>query len=113
MKPETPAWGILKQSDYGDSIWYHVECECGHPDHCHVVEVEGDLEARIVAVHIYTDVSTPFWSKSRWKMIWEILTTGRANHQACIILSDQAAVNYVAALKEASKQVQAYTKEMK
>ena len=108
MKPEKPAEGILKQSDFGDSIWYQVQCECTDPDHCHVVEVEADLEVRDVAVHIYTDVSTPFWSKSRWKMIWEILTTGCAKHQACIILQSQSAVNYAAALKEASKQVQLY-----
>jgi hypothetical protein len=108
MKPEKPVCGILKQSDYGDSIWYHVECECMDPDHCHVVEVEASPETCDVLVHLYTDVSTPFWSKSRWKMIWEILTIGRAKHQACIILRPQSAVNYSAALKEASKQVQLY-----
>ena len=50
MKPEKPAWGISKQSDYGDSIWYQVQCECTDPDHCHVVEVEADLKVRDVAV---------------------------------------------------------------
>lgn len=105
MKAEKPAWGISKQGDYGDSIWYHVECECADPDHCHIIEVEADLVTRDVSVHLYTEVTTPFWSKSRWKMIWEILTTGRAKHQACIILKDQSAVNYAAALKDAAKQV--------
>ena len=107
MKAEKPAWGISKQSDYGDSIWYHIECECTDPDHCHIVEVEADPETHDVLVHLYTDVTTPFWSKCRWSMIWEILTTGRAKHQACIILRPQAAVNYSAALREAAKQVKA------
>jgi len=105
MKPEKPAAGILKQADYGNSIWYHIECECMAPDHAHTVEVEADPETRDVSVHIYTEVSTPFWLKSRWAMIWEILTTGRVKHQACIILKGQAAYNYAGALKDAAKQV--------
>ena len=110
MKSENPAWGISKQGDYGDSIWYHIECECTDPDHCHTVEVEADPKTRDVSVHLYTEVSTPFWSKSRWKMIWEILSTGRAKHQACIILRPQSAVNYSAALKDAAKHVKEQSK---
>jgi hypothetical protein len=105
VKSEKPAKGILKVNDFGDSIWYHIECDCLYPNHSHTVEVEADSGTRDVAVHIYTEVTTPFWSKSRWKMIWEILTKGYASHEACIILKDQAAVNYAKALKDAGEQV--------
>ena len=111
MKPQKPADGILKQADYGDSIWYHVECECTDPDHAHQVEVECDPDTSDVAVHVYTHVTTPFWCKSRWAMIWEILTKGYAKHQACIIFKEQAGLNYAEALRDASKQVRKHKEQ--
>jgi len=106
MKAQKPAQGIAKVNDFGDSIWYHVECECQYPDHCHTIEVEADHEMKDVTVNVYTEVSTPFWSRSRWKMIWEILTKGYSSHEACIILSKQATLNYAAALKSAIKEIE-------
>lgn len=105
MKEQKPAEGISKINEFWDSVWYQVECECQEPDHCHKVEVEADHEMKSVTVNVYTEVYTPFWSKSRWKMIFEILTKGYAHHEACIILKDQAAVNYAGALRDASKEV--------
>jgi hypothetical protein len=104
MKAQKPAEGISKVNDFDHSIWYHVECECLNPDHCHTVDV--NIELGDVTVEINTEVSTPFWSKNRWKMIWEILTKGYASHQACIILTKQAALNYAAALKGAIKEIE-------
>jgi hypothetical protein len=104
MKAQKPAEGISKVNDFGHSIWYRVECECLEPDHCHTVDVA--IELSDVTVEIYTQVSTPFWSKNRWKMIWEILTKGYAEHEACIILNKQSALNYAKALKDAVKKVE-------
>lgn len=104
MKAQKPAEGISQVSDFGHSIWYQVECECLNPDHCHTVDV--GVELGDVIVEINTQVSTPFWSKSRWKMIWEILTKGYTSHEACIILTKQAALNYAEALKGAIKKIE-------
>lgn len=104
MKAQKPAKGIAKVNDFGHSIWYQVGCECLNPDHCHTIDV--GIEMSDVTVEINTEVSTPFWSKSRWKMIWEILRKGYASHQAGIILTKQAALNYSAALKNAVKEVE-------
>jgi len=103
MKAEKPAEGISKVNDFGHSIWYRVECECLEPDHSHTVDI--GVELGDVIVEIYTEVSTPFWSKRRWRMIWEILTKGYASHEAGIILTEQAALNYAEALKEAVKRI--------
>ena len=104
MKAEKPAEGISKVNDFGHSIWYRVDCECQEPDHCHTIDV--NTEFNDVTVDIYTTVSTPFWSKNRWKMIWEILTKGYASHEATIILNKQSALNYAEALKGAIKELE-------
>jgi len=104
MGAQKPAEGIAQVNDFGHSIWYRVECECLEPDHAHILDV--GVELGDVVVEINTEVSTPFWSKRRWKMIWEILTKGYASHEACIILNKQAALNYAEALKGAVKEVE-------
>ena len=35
LKAETPATGILKRHDWGDTKVYQVVCECHQPDHEH------------------------------------------------------------------------------
>ena len=104
MKKQKPAEGISKINDFGHSIWYQVDCSCHEPDHCHTVDV--NTEFNDVTVDIYTTVETPFWAKSRWKMIWEILTKGYASHEATIILNKQSALNYAEALKDAIKELE-------
>lgn len=105
MKPEKPATGILKQGDFGDAVWYQVACDCTDSDHAHMIEIEADES--YVTVHVYVDATTPWWSMSRWKQIWQILTTGRAEMQAVALLKPQQAVNYAHALKSGAKQVMA------
>jgi hypothetical protein len=103
MKPQTPAQGILKLNDYGECIWYQVSCECTDPDHAHLVEVEADDIG--VTVHIYANVTTPWWSKSRWKQIWQILTRGYAETEIVTILKPQQAINYANVLLTAVENV--------
>jgi len=103
LEVQKPAEGSSQINDFGHSIWHRVECECLEPDHAHILDV--GVELGDVVVEINTEVSTPFWSKRRWRMIWEILTKGYASHQACIILTEQAAFNYAAALKDSIKRI--------
>ena len=42
MKPQTPAQGIMKLNDFGDSVWYKVDCSCGQDDDAIEFEVEAD-----------------------------------------------------------------------
>ena len=56
MKAQTPAEGILKTNDWGDSRAYHVVCECGGPDCSHNLWIEADDSG--VAVMVYTTVRT-------------------------------------------------------
>lgn len=106
MKSETPAVGILKQGEYGDSIWYYIPCDCSEPDHSHTVEVEADDYS--VTVHIYTKSKTKFWSKSRWRQIWDILRKGYTEYDTDVILKEQQAINYASALTSAVNDVKLF-----
>ena len=61
MKAQTPAEGILKQNDWGDSKVYRVACECSNTDCDHNVWVESDDTG--ISVNIYVTTRTNFWSK--------------------------------------------------
>lgn len=102
-KAEKPAEGILRTNDWGTSVMYQVVCDCMDTDHMHTVDIEADEHD--VTVTVYVTTTTPFWSRSRWREIWRILTQGYTEYEASIILKEQAAVNYAGALTSAAKDV--------
>jgi hypothetical protein len=106
MKSETPAQGILKTSEWGNSKWYYVTCDCLDADCAHTVQVEADDHG--VTVHVYTRATTTFWSKSRWRQIWQILTQGYADMETTVILKEQQAINYATALTDAVNDVKLF-----
>lgn len=106
MRPQTPAQGILKTGDYGDAVFYYVQCDCGSEDCSHTVEVEAD--DMHVHVHIYNNVHTKWWERNRWRQIWQILTKGYAEMQTTIVLDEQTAINYAEALKQATTNVKEF-----
>lgn len=110
MKAETPAQGILKTGEFGTSKWYHVRCSCGSDDCSHEVNVEAD--ECDVSVHIYANNHTKWWERNRWRQIWQILTRGYAEMQTTIVLDEQTAVNYAAALTNAVEDVKVLRKQM-
>jgi len=111
MTPETPAEGILKQNDWGDSKWYYVTCDCLDPDCAHTVQVEADDHN--VTVHEYTLATTTFWNKRRWRQIWQILTKGYADMETTVILREQQALNYAATLTTAVNDVKQFKEQQR
>lgn len=109
MKAQLPAQGMLKINDWGDSKVYQVICDCTDPDCTHDLWVEADDHD--VTVNIYVTTKTKFWSKSRWRQMWDILTTGYTKQQATICLPQQVAVNYAETLKSAVKDVDEFRKQ--
>lgn len=103
MKPQTPAQGVLLVNDWGKSKMYKAVCECGDDDCTHTIDVEADDHN--VTVTIYTTTRTNFWSKSRWKHLWKLLTCGYTDYETTIILNQQSALNYAETIKQASKEV--------
>ena len=108
LTPQTPAVGILKQNDWGDSKWYYIQCDCGNEDCAHSVSIEAD--ECDVAVHIYHTQRTKWWEKSRWLQIWKILTSGYVDMQTTIVLNEQTAINYSVTIQNAIKDVKEFRK---
>ncbi len=139
MKAETPAEGILKRSDYGDSKWYQVVCGCGQEYHDHNLEVEAADTG--VNVNLYITVKTNYWSElvekrydidspwlqevdwffkdlingawTRLKVTWQLWTTGAVTAESTIAMSKQQALNYSETLKSAIKDVEKFEQEYK
>ena len=103
-RSQKPAEGISTVKDYDDFKWYAIRCECGDDDHYHDLTVQSD--DGLLSVEITTTVTTNWWSNSRWKQIWQILTCGYSKQYSSLILTEQQAVNYADALKTAVKDLE-------
>ena len=106
MKLQTPAQGILKSNDWGDSKSYHVICDCGQPDHTHNLWVEAEDTG--ITVTIYVEVKSPWWSMNRWRQIWTLLIKGYLQQETVLTMNKQTALNYAETLKSAVKDVKEF-----
>lgn len=106
MKAETPAQGILKINDWGQSKMYKVQCDCGSNDCAHIIDVEADEHD--ITVTIYTTSKTPYWRMSRWNQIWQLLTKGYLEYESTTIMKKQVALNYASVLQSAVKDVEEF-----
>jgi hypothetical protein len=109
MKVQTPAEGILKTNDWGDTKAYHVVCDCGSDDHTHNLWIEADDLG--VTVTIYATVKSPWWSMNRWKQIWTLLIKGYLEHQTVLTINRQSALNYSETLKSAINDVEIFRQQ--
>ena len=110
MKAQTPAQGILKINEWGNSKMYKAVCACGDDACSHTIDIEADHE---VNVTIYATVRTDFWSANRWRHIWSLLTQGHATFETTIVLDKQTALNYAETIKTAIKDVETFEKAQK
>ena len=134
MKAQTPAEGILKTHDWGDSKVYRVTCDCSNPDHDHNVWVEADDCG--INVNIYATVKTDCWSEELkpkynidniwlqefewfWKGLYNgfvrrlnltksIWVNGYVDFETTIRMSEQQALNYATTLKSAISDVKEF-----
>jgi hypothetical protein len=106
---QVPAEGILKRYAWGNTKVYQVVCDCGDSDHDHTVEVEADDVG--VSVNIYTTNFTPFYSKGRWRQIWELLTKGYVKREVSISMTEQQAYNYANILVSSINDVKMFRAE--
>jgi hypothetical protein len=104
IQAQTPAEGILKKNNWGDTITYQVVCECGDANHDHNVWIEADDTG--VTVTTYTQQKSKWWSMNRWQKIWTLLIKGYIEYEASIIMTKQQSLNYAEILKQAIEDVE-------
>ena len=136
MKNETPALGIMRTSDFGDSKFYKVVCGCGQPDH----DIDFEVEAADTGINVntYITAKTDYWTETvkkrydidsiwlqefdwfwknlvngfitRLKLTWTIWTQGYVKTETTIAMSEQQALNYAETLKSAIQDVKNFQK---
>jgi hypothetical protein len=134
MKAQTPAEGILKTHDFGNSKWYKVVCGCGQPDHDVNFEVEADETG--VNVNTYVTAKTNYlietikkrydidsiwlqefdWAVkdiingfvTRLKLTWTVWTKGYVKCETVVTMTEQQALNYAEILKSSVKDVKEF-----
>lgn len=111
MQAQTPAEGIMKTNDWGDSKSYRVACDCGSAEHNHDVWVEADDTG--ITVTTYTTVKSKWYSQNRFRTIWTLLTRGYVEYESAVIMSKQQAVNYAKTLESAIIDVETFRNNRK
>lgn len=139
MKAQSPAEGILKRSDFGDSKYYQVTCTCGNDDDS--IEVEVEATDHEISVTHYTTQKTDWWTTSVsprydidnpwlqefnwfWTGLWNGLCTrlrltkniwwdGYIKYQQTTCMTEQQAINYAETLKSAAKDCRQFRNEIK
>jgi hypothetical protein len=136
MKSETPALGIMKTGEFGDSKFYKVVCGCGQPDH----DIDFEVEAADTGINVNTYVvsKTDYWSESfkkrydidniwlqewdwfwkdlingfvcRVKLTWTVWIRGYVKTESTIAMTEQQALNYAETLKSAIQDVKNFKK---
>ena len=109
MKAQVPAEGVFKRNDWGDAKLYQVVCDCGNDEHDHQVCVEA--EDSFVTVTIYSTIKSNYWSKTRFKQMWDLLTKGYVKYESSLIMKEQEALNYAELLKTAVNDSKEFRKQ--
>ena len=139
MKAETPAEGIMKTGEYGNSKFYKVVCGCGQPDH----DIDFEVEAADTGVNVntYVTAKTDYWSESvkkrydidnewqqefdwfwkdlwnglvtRLKLTWTVWTKGYVQCETTIAMSEQQALNYAKTIESAIQDVKNFRDEQR
>jgi len=110
MKPQTPAQGIMLNRNWGTARSYTIACECGDTDHFPQMWIEvgdeNDADFQNVTVTFYVETVSPWYSTSRWRQIWSMLTRGYVKQESTLILSKQAALNLSTVLRNSVAEMQ-------
>ena len=103
VKAQTPAYGVSENAEWPDTKTFTVECECTSQDHAintHI-EIDADKEFDQLEVTHWVEMYTPAHNVSRWKVIWSLLWKGYHTEQQSIMLTRQAAKNWISAVDAA------------
>ena len=106
---------VMKTDDYGDSVWYKVNCDCNSDDHITTIEMEYDKEFRMITLNFYKKyVWTSRYGDINWfERFWKRLTcslkmffTGWIEVEEYVILRGEDHINsFIEALEEGKQKV--------
>ena len=135
LTPQTPAEGISLQAKFKESFHYRVTCSCGNPDCTSDICVEFDPDTEDFSIIFDTTQKTHFWKTlydwevhkidnpilfwianttqsfinglhQRLKITKDVWISGYVSYQSSTILSKQAALNMVEAIKNSIEELE-------
>jgi hypothetical protein len=105
----------MKTDDFGDSIWYKVNCDCNSDDHITTIEFEHDKEFHFMTLNFYKKmVWTSRWGDIAWyERLWRRITcafkmlfTGYIEIEEYVILQDEEHISsFIEALQEGKQRI--------
>lgn len=103
VKAQTPAYGVSENANWPNCKSYIVSCECTSSDHVvnTYIEIDSDTDIDQIEVTHWIETYTPPHNISRWKTIWTLLWKGYQTDQHSIMLTEQAARNWISAVEAA------------
>jgi hypothetical protein len=114
MEPQSPAVGILKRNDWGDSKWYVIPCTCGCEND---VKLTIEVDDGHITSHFYSQTKTNYWYnlmdvtyKENWFVLnakilindWynrfsvarKALFNGYVETESYVLMDEQQAINF-------------------
>lgn len=111
MNSEKPAEGISKGPCWNNTHTYKIECDCGDSDHAmHAwIELNSDSEVKDISMSFYVKTWIPIWDKkfSRIRTALRVLFGGNLEQEHHIILNQQVSQNFLSALEQSIKDLDA------
>ena len=104
IKAQTPALNISKSGEWNDAVAYKITCDCHDNDHTvdMWIEVDPDTELKDITISFHVQTTAPFWEKgcTRFKLMWQLLTTGYYKSEHYFIMNEQTATTLIDVLKK-------------
>ena len=140
LTAETPATGIVKTHDYGDSMYYSVICQCGNPDDTIAFNLELEVDAWNIFLNTDFTPKTAYWKRlvndcsnfenswlwnidcgirsfingfyHRVMVTWEVWTQGYVKYYQSTVMTEQQALNYAATINQSIEDLRTRRKAM-
>jgi hypothetical protein len=138
---ETPAIGILKTHDFGDSMHYTVFCQCQNPDDMIKFDLELEVDAWNIVLNTYFTPKSEYWKRlvndtgnfdnswlwsidsairslinglhHRIMVSWDVWTKGYVQYHQSTIMSEQQALNYAATINQSIEDLRTFRENQK
>lgn len=108
MNPQSPAEGISQSHTWSDLHIFKLDCDCSDTGHSASVWVELDSDTQHITLSFYVKAALPFWSNafSRIRTAAGVLFGGNIEKEHHLILNQQVAANFLAALDTSIKHME-------
>jgi hypothetical protein len=108
---QTPAEGIFKINEWGNSRFYRLQCSCMDSNCFQDVWVEVEADSHQIISSIGGYATNKFWSKRYWRDLFDLIFKGRVEVELHTHMTKQQTINYAHTLLKAVKDLEEFDKK--